>query len=171
MGIRSLPDAVSATLTSFLQRQYRIVTADADVWISGDADDVGETAVPVLHLLSGETAPTLTRLGDLVADMASAPSLYLSPVAMGDATLKPAQKTLATAAGDIVLTDKETDILIHLARVGDRGMARDALLHRVWGYGDGINTHTLETHIYRLRQKIGDTLIITDDRGYSIATK
>ncbi len=169
VGLRTLPDAVCAALTAFLQSRYRIVTADADVWISGDADDAGEKAVPVLYLLSGESQPTLTRLGDIVADMASAPALYLPPVAIGQAILKPVQKTLESADGDIMLTDKETDILIHLARAGAQGMARDALLHRVWGYGEGINTHTLETHIYRLRQKIGDSLIVTDDRGYSIS--
>ena len=52
------------------------------------------------------------------------------------------------------LTDKETSILIFLFRAGNRAVSRDVLLNEVWGYTAGVTTHTLETHIYRLRQKI-----------------
>ena len=54
----------------------------------------------------------------------------------------------------IRLTDKEASILKYLFRAGDRPVARDVLLNEVWGYNAGVTTHTLETHIYRLRQKI-----------------
>lgn len=54
----------------------------------------------------------------------------------------------------IVLTDKERDILVALWRAPDKSLSREALLDAVWAYAQGVETHTLETHIYRLRQKI-----------------
>jgi DNA-binding response OmpR family regulator len=58
--------------------------------------------------------------------------------------------------------------------VGDRAVSREVLLGEVWGYNAGVTTHTLETHIYRLRQKIelapGDArLIVTEPDGYRLA--
>ena len=54
----------------------------------------------------------------------------------------------------IRLTEKETSILKYLYRAGEKVVTRDVLLQEVWGYNSGVTTHTLETHIYRLRQKI-----------------
>ena len=52
------------------------------------------------------------------------------------------------------MTEKETSILRYLYRAGQRPVSRETLLQEVWGYNSGVTTHTLETHIYRLRQKI-----------------
>jgi DNA-binding response OmpR family regulator len=73
----------------------------------------------------------------------------------------------------IRLTDKEASILKYLFRAGDRPVARDVLLNEVWGYNAGVTTHTLETHIYRLRQKIEKDpsqaeLLITETGGYKL---
>src|SRR5712675_1725843 len=73
----------------------------------------------------------------------------------------------------IRLTDKEASILKYLFRAGDRPVARDILLNEVWGYNAGVTTHTLETHIYRLRQKIekdptSAVILITDRGGYRL---
>ena len=69
------------------------------------------------------------------------------------------------------LTDKETNILKFLYRAQSGVVARDVLLHEVWGYNAGVTTHTLETHIYRLRQKIerdpASAAILITDRGGS----
>ena len=54
----------------------------------------------------------------------------------------------------IRLTEKETSILKYLYRAGEKPIGRDQLLGEVWGYNAGVTTHTLETHVYRLRQKI-----------------
>jgi DNA-binding response OmpR family regulator len=71
------------------------------------------------------------------------------------------------------LTEKETAILKFLYRAGERVVNRDTLLHEVWGYNSGVTTHTLETHIYRLRQKIEREpahaeLLVTEGGGYKL---
>ncbi len=75
----------------------------------------------------------------------------------------------------IRLTEKETNILNFLYRSGGRTVEREVLLREVWGYNAGVTTHTLETHIYRLRQKIEPdpaqaTILITDAGGYRLAS-
>lgn len=74
----------------------------------------------------------------------------------------------------IRLTEKETAILKYLYRTGDRVVSRETLLGEVWGYNAGVTTHTLETHIYRLRQKIERNpaqaeILITEKGGYRLA--
>lgn len=71
------------------------------------------------------------------------------------------------------LTGKEAEILLYLFDSGEE-VGRESLLENVWGYGSGISTHTLETHIYRLRQKIEDDpanpkYLRTQDGGYYLA--
>ena len=74
---------------------------------------------------------------------------------LGPYTFKPAMKMLIDQKDrKIRLTEKETNILKFLYRAQDGVVPRDVLLHEVWGYNAGVTTHTLETHIYRLRQKI-----------------
>jgi DNA-binding response OmpR family regulator len=74
----------------------------------------------------------------------------------------------------IRLTEKETNILKYLYRAGGKAVARDELLSEVWGYNAAVTTHTLETHIYRLRQKIEPDpgharLLVTEAGGYRLA--
>lgn len=94
---------------------------------------------------------------------------------VGRYTFRPAAKMLLEpSGGKIRLTEKETAILKYLYRAGDRIVTRDILLSEVWGYNSGVTTHTLETHIYRLRQKIERDpshaeLLITESGGYKLA--
>lgn len=94
--------------------------------------------------------------------------------AIGHYTFKPAQKLLLDEAGKRVrLTEKETSILKFLYRAGEKPVTRDVLLHEVWGYNSGVTTHTLETHIYRLRQKMernpaAAELLVTEGGGYKL---
>ncbi len=95
---------------------------------------------------------------------------------IGPYEFHPAAKMLMEKGGKkkIRLTDKEASILKYLFRAGDRPVARDVLLNEVWGYNAGVTTHTLETHIYRLRQKIerdpaSAAILITDRGGYRLA--
>lgn len=94
---------------------------------------------------------------------------------LGPYTFKPAMKMLIDEKDKkIRLTEKETNILKFLYRASDGPVARDVLLHEVWGYNAGVTTHTLETHIYRLRQKIEPDpsqarLLVTESGGYRLA--
>ena len=93
---------------------------------------------------------------------------------LGHYTFKPASKLLVDEAGSKVrLTEKETSILKYLYRAGEQVVTRDVLLHEVWGYNAGVTTHTLETHIYRLRQKIerdpsNAEILVTETGGYKL---
>lgn len=97
----------------------------------------------------------------------------LKPISLGKFTLYP--ETLALidqkSENQIKITDKELSILLYLSQNHPKKTSREDLLHQVWQYAQGVETHTLETHIYRLRQKIEDTpstpeFLITDDEGY-----
>ena len=93
---------------------------------------------------------------------------------LGPYTFKPARKMLVDEKEKkIRLTEKETNILKYLYRAQSVVVARDVLLHEVWGYNAGVTTHTLETHIYRLRQKIEPDpsharLLVTEAGGYRL---
>ena len=93
---------------------------------------------------------------------------------LGPYTFKPAAKLLLKPDDTkIRLTEKETSILKYLYRAGEKVVTRDVLLHEVWGYNAGVTTHTLETHIYRLRQKIerdpsNAEILVTETGGYKL---
>ncbi len=93
---------------------------------------------------------------------------------IGQYTFKPAQKILFEEdGGKVRLTEKETAILKYLYRAEQKIVGRDELLEQVWGYNSGVTTHTLETHIYRLRQKIernpsNARMLVTESGGYKL---
>ena len=93
---------------------------------------------------------------------------------IGQYSFQPAAKVLEGNDGNKVrLTDKETSILKYLYRQGPKTITRDVLLKEVWGYNNRVTTHTLETHIYRLRQKIepdptNARLLVTEPGGYRL---
>jgi DNA-binding response OmpR family regulator len=93
---------------------------------------------------------------------------------IGSYTFRPSMKLLLDPKGSKVrLTEKETSILRYLFRAGQQPVSRETLLQEVWGYNSGVTTHTLETHIYRLRQKIEEdaaapVILVTESRGYKL---
>ena len=94
---------------------------------------------------------------------------------IGPYTFRPAAKLLQDPAKNrrIRLTEKEAAILKFLYRAGSRAVQRQVLLNEVWGYNAAVTTHTLETHIYRLRQKIepdptNARLLVTEGGGYRL---
>ena len=94
---------------------------------------------------------------------------------IGPYTLRPSAKLLTHGESKkkVRLTEKETSILKYLYRSGDQVVGRDKLLGEVWGYNAGVTTHTLETHVYRLRQKIENDpsaaeILVTEPGGYRL---
>ncbi len=94
---------------------------------------------------------------------------------IGPYTFQPSSKILIPpdGASKIRLTEKETAILKYLYRANGEFVARETLLDEVWGYNAGVTTHTLETHVYRLRQKIEANpaqaeILVTEPGGYRL---
>ena len=93
---------------------------------------------------------------------------------VGPYTFKPSAKMLVMQDNRKVrLTEKETAIIKFLLRSGEQIVSRDVLLQDVWGYNAGVTTHTLETHVYRLRQKIERDpshaeILVTEGGGYKL---
>lgn len=118
------------------------------------------------------------RLGTLVQSIASyqkhkAQQQSLSPVKMGIYTLdQQSNQLIPNKKGEAIkLTEKEQDILLFLYAQKAKPVARQDLLNEVWGYAEEAETHTLETHIYRLRQKVENdpaapNFLMTNDEGY-----
>ncbi|TAH36209.1 MAG: response regulator transcription factor [Alphaproteobacteria bacterium] len=96
-------------------------------------------------------------------------------VRIGKYLFQPSTKIMVNTQTDqkLKLTEKEAGIIRQLYKAGGRVVPREVLLNDIWGYNSGVSTHTLETHIYRLRQKIDDdkgegAVIITEGGGYRI---
>lgn len=94
---------------------------------------------------------------------------------IGPYTFKPGGKLLVhdDEGYKVRLTEKETSILKYLYRAGSKSVGREELLAEVWGYNAGVTTHTLETHVYRLRQKIEINpaeakILLTEPGGYRL---
>jgi len=98
-------------------------------------------------------------------------------IAIGPYRFRPAAKLLMEGDGaeqKIRLTEKESDILKFLSEEEGQVVSREVLLAEVWGYNSGVTTHTLETHIYRLRQKMerdpsSAEILVTEAGGYRLA--
>ena len=97
-------------------------------------------------------------------------------LAFGGYSFRPGAKTLVDeeSGRKVRLTEKEATILRYLYRAGDRPVGRAVLLDEVWGYNASVDTHTLETHVYRLRRKIerdpsNARILVTEPGGYRLA--
>ena len=119
------------------------------------------------------------RIGELMARLRAQLRVFENSehavFSVGPFIFRPAAKLLVDQARDrrIPLTEKETLILKLLYRAGRSAVARDVLLNEVWGYRAVVTTHTLETHIYRLRQKLEPNpsnarILLTERGGYRL---
>lgn len=119
------------------------------------------------------------RLAELMARLRAQLRIFESSedvvFEIGNYIFSPSRKLLTEKITNqrIHLTEKETAILKFLYRSGKEPIIRQVMLNEVWGYNAGVTTHTLETHIYRLRQKIEKdpahaTLLVTEGGGYRL---
>lgn len=116
------------------------------------------------------------RLGAILDHLRHPANRLLKPgteVALGGLLFYPAENHLKKDGAVIRLTEKERDILLILLEAGGAVIARENMLHTVWGYASDVETHTLETHIYRLRHKIEaqpgkPELLLTAGEGYRL---
>lgn len=120
------------------------------------------------------------RLGELIARLNAHLRLFSNSdealLRIADYDFRPSRKTLSKSNGEreIRLTEKEVGILKYLYHANPPLVSREKLLDEVWGYNANVTTHTLETHIYRLRQKIEENpkqakIVLTGEGGYRLA--
>ena len=149
--------------------------------VAGGLRDQG-LACPILLLIEGEPAAGFEyltrpfRFSALLARLHALNNHHAPPedsaVRIGPYTFHPSAKLLQVDGRKVRLTEKETNILKFLhASAGT--VPRDILLHEVWGYSPAVATHTLETHIYRLRKKIEQDpakaqILLTEGGGYRL---
>jgi DNA-binding response OmpR family regulator len=137
---------------------------------------------PVIRLLEGKAAgpndftkPVRAGAVLVLSRKLMASGKVTEMVSFGRYNLNMISHELNHADGAVIrLTEKESHILRLLAVKPGVVVNRKALLEQVWQYGEGIETHTLETHIYRLRQKIEadpakPSLLLTDTEGYKLS--
>lgn len=115
------------------------------------------------------------RISDLIARLRARLAQNGAATRLGPYDFRPDAKLLVDSENgrEVRLTEKETAILGLLLRAGDRVTGRETLLGEVWGYNSGVTTHTLETHIYRLRHKIERDpaharILVTEPGGYRL---
>lgn len=178
--LTGLPEPLQKSLLeqmALLGREFSIIGENpaeiADLAVTGGGQDNTPPGCPVLELDMEKPQ----RLGSLLRQMdlmLAEPALYLPDIRIGAYTLKAQDRILShPEKTDIALTDREVDILAFLAKQRGAAVSRDDLLKNVWEYQAGVDTHTLETHIYRLRQKIetaadAPEILLTDGGGYRL---
>lgn len=157
---------------------HRVTAADSmpadgqfDLVLADPALSSSDTAgTPVLPLSKPVRPGVLLARVDEALRAAAA-----EPVRIGPWRFDPVARLMEDGAGRKVrLTDKEVAIIEHLRQAGGV-VGREALLAEVWGYSSAVTTHTLETHIYRLRRKIEAdpshaTLLTTEAGGYRLVS-
>jgi DNA-binding response OmpR family regulator len=134
---------------------------------------LGAMANGVDESLVTEIFPKPVRLGHLLGRLhfylEIAPKLRASSIMIGAYKLEATQRSLTRGDEIVRLTEKETALLEYLAQ-SPNPVGREELLAGVWGYDARIDTHTLETHIYQLRRKIGSELILNENGQYRLTS-
>ncbi|NDC56257.1 MAG: winged helix family transcriptional regulator [Alphaproteobacteria bacterium] len=118
-----------------------------------DGDDAPEGA-----LVLGRHVPTPVRLGALIEQLSIAAQLKKQESEMmlqrGPCTLMRRPPQLRAHNSVIDLTDKEVGLLALLWQAAPHAVGRDRALAEIWGHKTVLESHTLETHVYRLRRKL-----------------
>ncbi len=170
----TLPDGDGRDLCARLRRQGVRVP----IIILTGSDEEGDV-VRGLDAGANDYIAKPFRLAELLARLRAQLRIFENSedavFSIGPYTFRPSAKLLQEPARNrrIRLTEKEAAILKFLYRAGTRPVPRQVLLNEVWGYNAAVTTHTLETHIYRLRQKIepdpaNARLLVTEGGGYRL---
>ena len=170
----SLPDGDGRDLCASLRRQGLRMPI---IMLTGSDDEAD--VVRGLDAGANDYIAKPFRLAELLARLRAQLRIFENSedavFTIGPYTFRPSAKLLhePTKNRRIRLTEKEAAILKYLYRAGTRPVARQVLLNEVWGYNAAVTTHTLETHIYRLRQKIepdpsNARLLVTEGGGYRL---
>jgi hypothetical protein len=145
----------------------------ADMALALCAGGLPPSNIPVLTI---ETPRRAASLIGTIEQMIARQTIGCERAVIGDAVLHVRDNLWVSPAAPegVRLTDKETEVLLFLFEAISEGVSRETLLHHVWGYSPEAQTHTLETHIYRLRQKIepdpaAPRYLLTLDDGYAVA--
>ena len=160
-----------------VSRQLRTGGVGAPI-IMLTAADADEDAIQGLESGANDYVTKPFRFGVLLAriraHLRSHEQSEAAVFSIGPYEFRPASKLLIDAKQKkIRLTEKEANILKYLYRAGLKPVPREELLAEVWGYNAGVTTHTLETHVYRLRQKIEPDpgharILVTEAGGYRL---
>ncbi len=170
----SLPDGDGRDLCASLRRQGLRMPI---IMLTGSDDEAD--VVRGLDAGANDYIAKPFRLAELLARLRAQLRIFENSedavFTIGPYTFRPSAKLLHEPVKNrrIRLTEKEAAILKYLYRAGTRPVARQVLLNEVWGYNAAVTTHTLETHIYRLRQKIepdpsNARLLVTEGGGYRL---
>ena len=169
-----LPDGDGRDLCADLRRQGQRMPI---IMLTGSDDEAD--VVRGLDSGANDYIAKPFRLNELLARLRAQLRIFENSedavFTIGPYTFRPSAKLLQEPPRNrrIRLTEKEAAILKFLYRAGTRPVPRQILLNEVWGYNAAVTTHTLETHIYRLRQKIepdpsNARLLVTEGGGYRL---
>ncbi len=157
-----------AVLENYLERND--IDAEYEIRLSEQTHDV--------EIKSGEVSRILKaplRFGALIDQiqyLAHQLQTLISDILLHNGVVDVQRSCFQQGDACIQLTEKEMAILLYL-RDKNALVPKEDLLDQVWGYVEGIETHTIETHIYRLRQKIEvdpsePKNLITLEGGYAL---
>lgn len=174
-----LSEGILGALREYAGEEWRLDTAgedpDAILCLTGRESLIPQNlqrATPVL--VFGRKPQKIQALFRRLQQMLEEPSLFIADFRIGGYVFSAQEKTLVQDDGNAIdLTDREVDILFYLARHKNRTVGKNDLLKNVWKYQENVDTHTLETHIYRLRQKMEEdsetpALLVTEEGGYRL---
>lgn len=186
---------IAKTLSSYLEEDFLITSAASDPALKAIIlDSISSSFIKKFHeqhpqvliylLLSPQAkVPSFSfpvRVLEHPVSLRALKNQLLEPVGQSVLTLNEFKLYLHNrrlvhpdTTKNCILTEKETEILAYLHKVYPTSVSREVLLKDVWNYTEGVTTHTLETHIYKLKQKItltsGESLLKTTEDGYSLS--
>lgn len=172
LQIRSENDTLQSILRQFFS-DINIITdclsSDADIVI----DQLTEGKVIILNSRDKEVfeIPKPLSISKLINNIEQIISKFSEEIInIGPITFIPSKKLCKINNEEIFLTSKESEVLLFLSKHPNQVFDKNTLLHSIWGYSDDITTHTLETHIYKLRAKFSKQydLISSSNAGYSL---